>query len=217
MQWRPAHVCLHVASIVALAASWAQLISPESTAVSWSFLTLSLLQGARSLPPATEPCRCLFVCVCVCVGACHSSMHACISMHMSTLKELRSMLSMCHDAMWVISLGRNLHYQEEGVTRCLRLRRWNATMAITVISAHIHLLQASWFFPSFLLALSPIYEHTLHLPQPQNNHNEHTQSMEEFRLHTHAYTIFPLTPTLKQEKVPGLDSKQTNMKRFLAG
>lgn len=36
-------------------------------------------------------------------------------------------------------------------------------------------------------------------------------------MHTHAYAIFPLTPTLKQEKVPGLDSKQTNMRRFLAG
>lgn len=38
---------------------------------------------------------------------------------------------------------------------------------------------------------------------------------EEFHLHTHAYTVFPLT--VKQEKVPGLDSKQTNIKRFLAG
>lgn len=70
--------------------------------------------------------------------------------------------------------------------------------------------------PSTSLSLLYMNTHCISL-NPQNNHNKHTQSMAEFRLHTRAYTIFPQTPALKQEKVPRPDSKQTNMKRFLAG
>ena len=121
----------------------------------------------------------VFVCVCVCVcvhviGPC-VCIHACIknALWLSN-KAFEPAWCWC-DTMWVISLGRNLHHQEEGVTRCLRLRRWNATMAITVISAHIHLLQGSWFSPSFALAPSPVYEHTPHLPPSQNNLNKHTE------------------------------------------
>lgn len=85
--------------------------------------------------------------------------------------------------MWVISLGRNLHLQEKGVTRCLRLRRWNATVAITVISAHIHPLQASWFSPSLSLLYS-IWTHNQHLPPSQNNHNMNTEYGGALLAHT---------------------------------
>lgn len=100
--------------------------------------------------------------------------------------------------MWVISLGRNLHLQEKGVTRCLRLRRWNATMAITVISAHIHLLQASWFSRSFSHTVSPICEHTTSISLHPKTITTWTQSMDGLCLHTHAYTIFSLTLAIKQ-------------------
>lgn len=127
---------------------------------------------------AMQACVCLCVCAyamahvigpCVCIHACIKN-----ALWLST-KALEHAQYLC-DVIWVISLGRNLHHQEEGVTRCLRLRRWNATMAITVISAHIHLLQGSWFSPSFPpRSLSDIWTHTLHLPPSQNNLNKHTE------------------------------------------
>ena len=121
------------------AASWAQNISTESTAVSWSFLTLSPLQGTQSLPPAMELCRCL----CVCDGACHTFLWAHARLHKCAHDRLTE--HHMHDVMWVISLGWNLHQQDESATRCVRLGRWNARTGITEISAHIHLLQATQF------------------------------------------------------------------------
>lgn len=105
---RPVQVCVEVA-YSRRGPSWAQLISPENTAMSWSLLTLSLQQGARSLPPAIELCRCLCVCVhasaCIlpiCVHACmHKYAHECLTALWSMLSggmmscELLAMVKIC--------------------------------------------------------------------------------------------------------------------------